>query len=262
MTKLQQTQYQFNMSNQPIDHHRAIRVICIGAGVSGILTGARFPHKIPNLSLTIYEKNEGLGGTWFENTYPGISCDIPSQSYSFTFENNPEWNNFYSSGEQILHYMNHVADKYGARKNIQLGHEFKGAIWLREERKWEVRILRKSDNVVFVDKADVLVKGTGILNKWKWPAIEGLHGFKGSLLHSANWDKECDLQGKRVAVIGNGSTGIQIVPALQPIANSVHVYMRSKSWVSPRGGFDKEVEKRGGDENCKSTKTVRSQHEY
>lgn len=143
-----------------------------------------------------------------------------------------------------------MVDKYGVRKYVKLSHEFKSARWNDAENQWHVEILRHEDNTVLIDTADVLVKGTGILNKWKWPNIEGLHNYQGSLLHSAAWDPAVNLQRKRVAVIGNGSTGIQIVPALQPIAEHVRVYMRSRSWVSPVGAFQDEIVKRGGNENC------------
>ncbi|ETS85705.1 hypothetical protein PFICI_03730 [Pestalotiopsis fici W106-1] len=237
------------MDARPVDYSRPIKVICIGAGVSGILTGIRFPQHIDNLDLVIYEKNQDLGGTWYENRYPGIACDIPSPAYQFTFENNPNWSRFYSPGSEILSYLNDVADKYGARKYMRFGHEFKGAQWSEAAGKWEVQVLRLSDHQVFYDTADVLIKGTGTLNKWKWPDIPGLENFQGTLLHTARWDSKFDATGKKIAVIGNGSTGIQIVPALQPQAKHIDTYIRSKAWVSPRGPFGQQVEEHGGDEN-------------
>ncbi|KAK6073648.1 flavin-binding monooxygenase [Seiridium cupressi] len=237
------------IDQRPVDYSRPIKVICIGAGISGILTGIRFPQHIKNLDLVIYEKNKGLGGTWYENNYPGIACDIPSPAYQFTFENNPNWSRFYSPGFEILSYLNHVADKYGARKYMKFEHEFKGARWSENAGKWEVAILRLSDNQIIYDTADVLLKATGTLNKWQWPDIPGLQTFKGTLLHSARWDPSFDATGKNIAVIGNGSTGIQIIPALQPQAKHIDAYVRSKSWVSPRGPFGKQVEEHDGDEN-------------
>lgn len=102
------------------------------------------------------------------------------------------------------------------------------------------------------DTADVLVKATGTLNRWKWPEIPGLHDFKGTLLHSARWDQSFDATGKTIAVIGNGSTGIQIIPELQSQARRLDTYIRSKSWVSPRGAFGAQVAEHDGDENCMS----------
>jgi cation diffusion facilitator CzcD-associated flavoprotein CzcO len=97
-----------------------------------------------------------------------------------------------------------------------------------------------------------VVKATGILNKWKWPEIPGLHDFEGKLVHTARYDTSFDARGKSIAVIGTGSTGIQLVPALQPIADNIAIYSRSRAWVSPRGPYAAEIEKRGGNENCRS----------
>ncbi|KAH7376842.1 cyclohexanone monooxygenase [Plectosphaerella cucumerina] len=234
---------------RPIDECRPIKVICIGAGISGILTAIRFPQHIKNLDLTVYEKNEGPGGTWFENNYPGISCDIPSHAYQYTFENNPNWSRFYAPGSEILEYLNHVVDKYGARKYMKFQHVFKGARWCEDKGKWDVELLRLTDGQIVHDAADVFIKATGTLNKWQWPAIPGLHDFTGKLLHSARWDESFDATGKTVAVIGNGSTGIQIVPALQPKAKRIDSYIRSKAWVSPTGPYAKVIAEHGDDEN-------------
>ncbi|TID03888.1 putative sterigmatocystin biosynthesis monooxygenase stcW [Colletotrichum higginsianum] len=237
------------LDTQAVDECRPIKVICIGAGISGILTAIRFPQRIKNLDLTVYEKNEGPGGTWFENNYPGISCDIPSHAYQYTFENNPNWSRFYAPGSEILEYLNHVVDKYGARKYMKFQHEFKGARWCEDAGKWEVQLLRHTDGQTIYDTADVVVKATGTLNKWKWPDIPGLHDFKGTLLHSANWETSFDAAGKTLAVIGNGSTGIQIVPALQPKAKRIDSYIRSKAWVSPTGPYAEVVAEHGNAEN-------------
>lgn len=102
-----------------------------------------------------------------------------------------------------------------------------------------------------MEPADVVIKATGILNTWKWPEIPGLHNFTGKKIHTARYDTSFDAAGKSIAVIGTGSTGIQLVPALQPIAGNIVTYSRSKAWVSPRGPYADEIEKRGGDENCK-----------
>lgn len=105
---------------------------------------------------------------------------------------------------------------------------------------------------IICDVADVLVKATGTLNKWKWPDIPGLNDFKGTLLHPARWGSSFEATGKSIAVIGNGSTGIQIIPALQPQAKHIDAYIRTRAWVSPRGPFGQQVEEHKGDENCKS----------
>ncbi|CAG9981778.1 unnamed protein product [Clonostachys byssicola] len=254
------------IGERPIDSCRPIKVVCIGAGISGIVTAIRFPQHIKNLTLTVYEKNKGPGGTWFENKSVNIvfidsfirPSDIPSHAYQFTFENNPNWSRFYAPGSEILKYLNHVVDKYGARKYMKFEHQFKGARWLADVGKWQIDVLRLPDGEIIHDTADVLVKGTGTLNKWKWPQIEGLHSFEGTLLHSARWDTSFDASGKSIAVIGNGSTGIQIVPALQPVATRIDSYIRSKAWVSPRGPFGELVENHDGNENFFHSEEERS----
>ncbi|KAF2015162.1 FAD/NAD(P)-binding domain-containing protein [Aaosphaeria arxii CBS 175.79] len=237
----------YPIDTRAVDESRPIKVVCIGAGISGILTAIRFPQRIKNLQLVVYEKNEGPGGTWFENK-ERIS-NIPSHAYQYTFENNPNWSRFYAPGSEILDYLNHVIDKYGARKHMKFKHEFKGARWSKKDGKWDVELLRHTDGKIMHDTADVVIKATCTLNKWKWPDIPGLNSFKGTLLHSANWDKSFDATGKTLAVIGNGSTGIQIVPALQPKAKKITSYIRSKAWVSPTGPYTKLVADHGGDEN-------------
>lgn len=161
---------------------------------------------------------------------------------------------------------------------MKFQHEFKSARWCEDTGKWEVQLFRHADGHVsdeyarsghfiqltprktIYDTADVVVKATGTLNKWQWPAIPGLHDFQGFLLHSARWDKSFDATGKTVAVIGNGSTGIQIVPALQPKAKRIHSYIRSKAWVSPTGPYAKMVMERGNDENCRFDRNRMIQH--
>ncbi|KAF2803258.1 FAD/NAD(P)-binding domain-containing protein [Mytilinidion resinicola] len=219
----------------PVDYARPIKVICIGAGMSGILCGIRFSQRIQNLDLTIYDKNEDFGGVWYENRYPGVTCDVPSHAYQYTFANNPNWSHFFSPGKEIGNYFRDVADRYDVRKLVRFGHVFRAARWLEEQTRWEITVLRLSDNVELKEYCDVFVKATGTLNKWVWPSINGLHDFKGNLLHSAKWDESFDPTGKRVAVIGCGSTGLQLVPAILGKVKYMDHYVRGPSWISPAG---------------------------
>ncbi|KAK9426117.1 hypothetical protein SUNI508_12571 [Seiridium unicorne] len=228
----------------PIDECTPIKVICIGAGMSGIQTGVAFPQKIKNLDLTIYEKNADVG-------------DIPSHSYQYTYASNPDWSRFYASGKEMLGYLRAVAKRYDVLKYIQFGHQFKSAKWLEEQGKWEVTLLRLSDNQEIKDYADVFIKATGLLNSWDWPKIPGLHDFKGKLLHSADWDESYDVTGKRVAVIGYGSSALQIVPTIQPIVKSLHNFVRGPSWISPNGPGADEVKARGGTDNFEHSEEER-----
>ncbi|KAJ4580211.1 hypothetical protein HRR83_003159 [Exophiala dermatitidis] len=221
------------LEDRCIDDLRPMRVVVIGAGISGILASIRLPQRIPHLSLQIYEKNADIGGTWFENRYPGCACDIPAHTYQATFEPNHEWSQFYATAQEIHQYWRKVAAKYDSMKYIKLNHKIIAATWNPEQSKWVVQVENVETGEHFEDVCDVVVSATGALNAWKWPQIPGLLDFKGDLLHSAQWDPKFDWTDKRLAVIGNGSSGIQIVPAV--LAKSAHIdhYIRGRTWLSP-----------------------------
>ncbi len=136
------------LHERPIDANRRIKVVCIGAGYSGILTGIRFPQNIPNLDLTIYEKNDDIGGTWYENKYPGIACDIPSHVYQFTFASNPEWSRFYATGPEIHNYLKDIAWKYDVEKYVRLRHFFRKAEWDERTQQWKITLTNLATNEV------------------------------------------------------------------------------------------------------------------
>ncbi|EXJ78174.1 hypothetical protein A1O3_09335 [Capronia epimyces CBS 606.96] len=226
----------FALPDRGIDDHRPVKVICIGAGFSGLCASIQFPRKIKNLTLQIYEKNADIGGTWYENRYPGVACDLPSVSYQFTFENYTQWPEFYSAGQDIQSYIKRVAEKYGTHRYLKLRHEVVGAAWQDSEAKWSVQVKDLASGTTFTDSCDFLVVSTGILNAWQWPDIPGLMDFQGKLMHTANYDTSYDLKDKDVALIGAGSTGIQVLPTIQPLVKRLDHYMRSKTWIAP-GGF-------------------------
>ncbi|KAG5656909.1 hypothetical protein KAF25_011078 [Fusarium avenaceum] len=219
-------------SDRPIDSPRPLKVIYIGAGISGIVASILFRKAIPSLDLVIYDKNPEIGGTWFENKYPGCACDIPSHAYQLSFESSTDWSHFYASGSEILGY-------------------WKGASWDEFRAKWTVQLEDTSAGppVVVEDECDVFITGTGLLNEWKWPSIPGLHDFQGTILHTANWQDSFVAEGKRVAVIGAGSSGIQIVPALVNQVKSIDHYVRGKTWIATQGSEDilkEELDKQHG----------------
>ncbi|KAK2596480.1 hypothetical protein N8I77_013368 [Diaporthe amygdali] len=240
-----------------IDEVRPIKVVCIGAGFSGILCGIRLPQRLSKLDLTIYEKNADFGGTWLENRYPGVGCDVPSHSYQYTFAPNPNWSMFYSGGAEIHEYLKDVAWRYDVAKYVKFQHVFQGATWNDATHQWNMKILDAQSGMAFDDTADVLIRGTGLLNKWKWPDIKGLHSFKGSLMHTANFDPTFDWTDKTVALIGAGSTGIQVLPHIQPEAKHVFHYIRGKTWISPVG-YGADI---GGGSNFEYTITERRNFE-
>jgi cation diffusion facilitator CzcD-associated flavoprotein CzcO len=225
-----------NPDTLAIDDYRPMKVICIGAGMSGILVGSTFPQKIPNLELVIYEKNTDVGGTWFENHYPGLRPDLTPHTYQYSFASNPNWSRFYPPGPEFEEYLREVSRKYDVYKNTKFGHRFQSAKWHQDLGQWEVQVLRLSDNTVIKDFAEVLIKATGFVNDWRWPDVPGREEFQGKMLHTANWDDNFDPTGKTVAVLGYGSTGVQVTPAIQPIVKKLDHYVRGKTWVPPGGG--------------------------
>ncbi|KZO89789.1 FAD/NAD(P)-binding domain-containing protein [Calocera viscosa TUFC12733] len=216
---------------------RHLRVVVIGAGISGIYMGIRIPQVLENIDLVIYEKNSGVSGTWFENKYPGCACDVPSHRYTYTFEPNPDWPSYYSDTDSIEKYYEGIAEKYQVLQYVRLNHAVTAAKWDEESANWKLSIDRPEGS--FDDTCDVLINASGVLNKWKWPDIPGLNDFKGKLLHTAHYDRSVPLEGKRVAVIGSGSSGIQVVATIQKRVAHLGVYIRSPTWIVPPFNMDK-----------------------
>lgn len=212
---------------------RKLKVIFMGAGCSGINFAAQLQRRMENVDLSIYEKNGDFGGTWLENKYPGVACDIPSVSYQYTWARKPDWSKYYSGGEEIRQYFRRVALDNQVDKFVKFNHRIIHAEWLESEGKWKITIM-KSDNPseTIVDYADFFINGGGFLNTWKWPEISGLHNFRGPLLHTANWDSKVDLKDKKVLVLGIGSSGVQVVPAIIDQVSELFVVARSATWIT------------------------------
>ncbi|EXJ55336.1 hypothetical protein A1O7_08263 [Cladophialophora yegresii CBS 114405] len=244
----------YRIHEEPYDTPRKIRVIHIGAGASGITFSKFVEERCKNVDLQIYEKNKDVGGTWLENRYPGCACDIPSASYQFTWERNPNWTQYYSESPEIWQYFKGVVNKHGLMKYVKLEHAVVGAYWQPEAGEWEVRV-RRPDGTEFVDRCNVLVNGGGILNNWKWPDIKGLHSFKGTLVHSANYDTSLDLNGKRVAVIGIGSSGIQIISKIASQVKQLYLWVRSPTWITA-GFAQRFAGPNGANFHCKYNKPL------
>ena len=186
--------------------------------------------------LTLFEKNPHFGGTWYENTYPGIACDIPSPLYSFSWDPNPEWSHYFAYGAEIQRYFEDFAERHGCKKYMKLNTKLVEGRWDEDRGVWNITLEDQVTKDLWHDWCHVLVNGTGILNNWAWPDIEGIHDFAGPKMHSAHWDHTVDFKGKTVGVIGTGSTSVQIVPALQPEVKNMKVFMRSSTWISPPFG--------------------------
>ncbi|KAF2261197.1 FAD/NAD(P)-binding domain-containing protein [Lojkania enalia] len=225
----------------PVHAQRHVRVVCIGAGASGLLMAYKLQRHFANFSLTVYEKNPEVSGTWWENRYPGCACDVPSHNYTWSFEPKLDWSAVYASSREIFQYFNDFARKYGLHKYVKTKHQVEGAYWNHEKGGYDVKIRDLERNTAVSDHCDILVNAGGILNNWQWPAISGLNKYKGVLLHTANWDDKIDLRGKHVGLIGNGSSGIQVLPTIQPHVQQLTTFIREPTWVSPVQGLEQHV---------------------
>ncbi|WPH02915.1 Hypothetical protein R9X50_00578500 [Acrodontium crateriforme] len=213
---------------------RKLRVVCVGAGYSGLILAHKFKHemKIDHFAdLCIYEKNHDIGGTWLENRYPGVACDVPAHAYTFPFEPNPDWSSFYVGGQEIFQYMKRATEKYNLAEKVVFNARVTRTSWNESTAKWDITV--KHQDGIIHDSAEILINGAGVVNKWIWPSIAGLDSFKGTLVHSAAWDDKVDWARKRVGLIGNGASGIQILPKLQKTAQHVTNFFRSPTWISP-----------------------------
>ncbi len=180
-------------------------------------------------SFVIFERANEVGGTWRDNVYPGCACDIPSHLYSFADELNPNWSRAFSSQPEIWQYMKAVVDKHHLREKIRFGSDIVGLRFDETHGLWEI-----TDRNNAVVKVKMVISATGPLNRPNTPKFTGMEQFQGKVFHSAEWDKDYDLRGKRVAVIGTGASAIQIVPSIAPLVGQLTVFQRTAAWVQPR----------------------------
>jgi cation diffusion facilitator CzcD-associated flavoprotein CzcO len=204
---------------------RDLRILVIGAGMSGILSAIQL-RAAGFGDFVIYEKADRLGGTWRENTYPGIACDVPSHFYSYSFALNPEWSHRFSPGAEIQAYFEDVARRHGVESRIRFGQEVTRCVF--EDGRWR---LETADGTT--DVGDFVIAATGVLHHPAFPDIEGLDAFEGALFHSARWDHDVPLEGKRVGVVGTGSSAIQIVSALVDRVKELVLFQRTAQWITP-----------------------------
>ncbi|KAI5357657.1 Putative flavin monooxygenase, FAD/NAD(P)-binding domain superfamily [Septoria linicola] len=220
------------VGEQPIFTRRKLRVAAIGAGFASLTLAYKHKYVGDNsyTVLTIYEKNPEIGGTWFENKHTGVACDVPAHIYCFPFAPKPDWSAFYVGGAEILEYIQRTVDRFDLRGYVQVSSRVTSATWSEDKGKWQLEIERGGESIR--DEFDVLINGSGFLNNWKWPDIPELESFRGEIVHSASW-QTVDWKNKRVALIGNGSPAIQILPELQRTAKSIDTYIRTPTWIIP-----------------------------
>ena len=205
---------------------RELRVAVIGAGMAGILSAIKLTEA-GLTDLTVYEKADRIGGTWRENTYPGIACDVPSHLYRFSFAPNPDWSRTFSPGDEIEAYLEQVVRDFDVERLIRFGDEVTGCAFV--DGRWHLETAAGHHDVV-----DVVIAATGVLHHPRYPDIDGLDSFAGSMFHSARWDHDVPLDGTRVGVIGNGSSGVQIVGAIVDQVEHLTLFQRTAQWIAPQ----------------------------
>ncbi len=201
------------------------RIVVVGAGMAGILSTIKL-QEAGFTDLSVYEKADRLGGTWRENTYPGVACDVPSHLYRYSFAPNPEWSHVFAPGEEIQTYLEDVAHRFGVEKYLCYDTEI--ARLERRDGRWHIDTTDGRHDV-----ADFVIAATGVLHHPSYPDIEGLDTFAGACFHSARFDHRVPLEGKRVGIIGTGSTAIQMTGALVDTVGELHLFQRTAQWVLP-----------------------------
>ena len=213
-------------------------VAVLGAGFGGLTVTHRLAQSGFD-DVVIFERDEGVGGTWRANTYPGAACDVPSHLYSLSFAPNPHWSSGYAGQAEILEYVEDCYDRFDVRRKVRTGTTVVSATWSDGDDRW--LLIDQDGNA---HDARVLVSAVGMFNTPSIPAITGLDDFAGTMFHSARWDHGHDLTGRRVAVIGTGASAIQVVPAIAERTAHLDVYQRTAPWVLPRRNDPYDADRR------------------
>lgn len=238
-------QYGYRIQEQPLGTKKKIKVILMGAGASSLNFFKKAEEEMENLEIVCYEKNADVGGTWLENRYPGCACDIPSVNYQFSWKIKL-WSHYYSYSPEIWEYLKDIERENDfISKYIKLQHQIEHVEWDDSAGLWRLKVRNLETNVLIDDSAEFFVNAGGVLNNWKWPDIPGLHDFTGKLMHSADYEEGYDLTNKRVAVIGAGSSGVQIVAAIQKTVGQLYHWVRSPIWIT--AGFAQRWAAKNGD---------------
>jgi cation diffusion facilitator CzcD-associated flavoprotein CzcO len=205
---------------------RPLRFAIIGAGMAGILSAIKLKEAGLH-DFTVYEKGDRLGGTWRENTYPGLACDVPSHLYSYSFALTPDWSHRFSPGPEIYAYFERVARDHDVIPQMRFNEEVTSCTFVSG--RWQLET--KSGHR---DEVDVVIAATGVLHHPRYPDIEGIDSFEGAVFHSARWDHSVTTDNARVGIIGTGSTAVQMVSALVDRVSKLTLFQRTAQWVMPQ----------------------------
>jgi cation diffusion facilitator CzcD-associated flavoprotein CzcO len=209
------------MSDQP-------KIVIIGSGFAGLGMAIQL-KKAGFHDFVVLEKSGDLGGTWHHNTYPGCACDVPSPMYSYSFELNPSWTRLFAPQREIWEYMRRCAEKYGIGPHLRYNSAVELLEWDDAARRWSVTT---ADGEIYTPRS--VVSGVGALHIPLYPELPGMENFQGTTFHSAGWDHDYDLAGKRVAVIGTGASAIQFVPQIAEQVGKLVLFQRTPPWIQPK----------------------------
>ncbi|HEY8547016.1 MAG TPA: NAD(P)/FAD-dependent oxidoreductase, partial [Acidimicrobiales bacterium] len=218
---------------------RSFRVAVIGAGMSGLLAAHRLRQA--GLDVVVLEKNADVGGTWYENTYPGCRVDVSNHFYSYSFAQRTDWPDHFSPQAVLLDYFRTFADEHGLREVIRFETEVTSLVLDEDTMRWELTVVGP-DGVTDTVDADAVVSAVGQLNRPNMPDIPGIDSFAGPWWHSARWRHDVDLRGKRVAVIGTGASAAQFIPEVAKEAGHLTVFQRTPAWFLPTPNYHDPVE--------------------
>jgi 4-hydroxyacetophenone monooxygenase len=222
----------------PAHVRQQFRVVIIGAGMSGLLAAIRLEQA--GIPYVVIEKNARVGGTWFENTYPGCRVDIANHFYCYSFEPNHDWSQFFAEQKELLAYFEQCTATYGIRDHIRFRSEVVSARYDEPSHRWHVHV-RSTDGTDETLTANVVISAVGQLNRPRIPDFKGLDSFRGAAFHSAEWQHDQRLDGQRVASIGSGASALQLVPEVAKRAERLFVFQRSPAWMFPNPAYHREV---------------------
>lgn len=221
-----------------IEKARNFHVLIAGAGLSGLCMGIKLQEA--GIPFTIYEKNADVGGTWYENQYPGCGVDIPNHFYSFSFEPNPNWSRHFAKQGELWKYLVDLAEKHNLRRHIRFSTEIIEARFDEETKCWRATV-RDASGKTEVVNSNVFIPSVGLLNRPFIPDIAGLDTFQGPLFHTASWDHAVDLSGKRVGIVGTGASSMQVGPSVAPDVAELSIFQRSRHWALAHPLYHVEV---------------------